>query len=403
MTTTDSSPKSNHDSPDRYQNKIRYKEITKWFYDNSGEYVHPELERVLGNVMLLNSPVWEELERRKQFELADTLKVCHCMMATYRLGTPFRSTQYCRQPLLCMHCSKMQGLKRTQEILAACQRFSGRVNHRRLRMNQYLIVPNLTRWQLSPAKNFHLSYQLIKNFREELSSLHDTLSGRRMKTRMSLNVKKDLFGPTVNAIHVVPRGAGLKHYNANPQIHLHLTVVTIDRAPQRSVTRCITGLWERARTFAGLCHKAEKGEIIVRREYQHGKSKSPEAKELEEYGFRNKEFEISRFLDPLETEYADYKDDNLSVGTQLAFNHMLYVSRFLKQHWEPNHAVEHYNLVTKTLKLEPKQLRQFLGREGVKARRLPDSYDPQRLEQNYVAKLHDVHAARPWRVLKLVP
>jgi hypothetical protein len=386
--------------PDRPSHiRIIYRSITKSFYDDY-EPKHPELESTLCDVLLRNEPIWEELARRGLTEQATKLRQCHATMSTYRMGTRFRNAHYCRMPLLCIHCSKMQAVKRAQEIMAACQLFGNRVKRHKLRMNQYLIVPNMQLSLLSPIDSFRLSFKVVKQFRETLKRSHAEMARQRPRARTSSQRENVLWGPTVNALHVVPRGGGVQ-YNEDHQLHVHLTVVTPARTSQRSVTNAVTGLWTRALASAGVPRDPERGEIQVRRPYRFQDKKSPSTIALEEQGFRDREFEISDFTDPLETTPKTYSQDHYSLGAPEAFDHMLYVSNFLKPRWEPKTVVDHYRMVTSGMRLQPKQLRQFLGHEGVTARRLPDRFDPMRCGHRYVAKLNDINTRRPWNVYRL--
>lgn len=384
-----------------------YCSITKDFYNRRLDTQHPELDKVLSKILLANTDVAEELMMRRQSKLAAKLGTCHRVLRAHKIDEAFETTKYCRLPLLCAHCAELQAIKRAQEVMMACHLFSKRIKHSKLRMNQYLIKPDMRASLLRPSQSFLLAFEVIKEFRELLSSAHAARSGRNHEGRLSNADKKKLLGPTVIAIHVVPIGGGAKHYNEHNQIHLHLTIVTTDRVSQRYVTSLVTSLWVRALTYAGVVRQPEKNEINPRREYRHDYEKCPDQIELEAHGYRDKEFVVNRFAkpddaSPMQKASQDYRGDELSAGATLAFSHLWYLSKFRKDRWEPVTIADHYFLVTDTMKLQPKQLRQFLGHEGVTARQLPDEFNPNRYEHRFLAKLVDVHAPQPWRILQRV-
>lgn len=305
--------------------------------------------------------------------IAKHIEQCHRTMVAYD-ECSFKPAKYCRKYLYCSHCSKLRSAQLADQIMEASVRFSRRVDSHKLMLHQFIINPDTNGRSDSPHYDYMNAFAMLLTFRKRLQVQHQLRDGHRL-TKITGKAKLGIWGPTYNALHIVPANAGR---NIDPYVHMHLTITTSFRSAKRLVTSAVKDIWEDVKKHHGVTYRTENEEVKRRVRESKYKDEDDNEDDIRFGGFS-----------PV-TEDADCK--NLDK----AIRHMKYLSHGVKDRWEPSHVVKQVDML-EAMDLGYRDTRQLLGKEGATVAHMPNEFSPERLRPRYQAKYTGTNL---WEVLE---
>ncbi len=287
-----------------------------------------------------NRELSEFLRVSGQSDLANQIQRCNAIYAGNSHDT-LRPIHYCRKTAFCHNCSEVLAQKRADHWLEACDQFVHDIDNINLVYHKFLIRPNTAGTFDNPISDFKISLKLLQTFKKVIKRTHDERSVGRLQRgkiagKTSRDRKKKVWGPSVSAIHIVPRRHGK---NEDPFAHMHLTIVTSDRAKKQDLTNLIKHAWQTNCSNSRIYYSPTTEEVTRERIYR---------KENKLEG-RNYSFQ------PIKHDDEDHNEQYNAVK-----NHFAYLSRPLKQHYSPLELVAAHDLL-EDFGMSVRQLRQKLG------------------------------------------
>lgn len=228
--------------------------------------------------------VWEKLNS-KNCQLARNIQVARIYSRTDRhdeglallgCGTHRRArtpkdltlfNHYCQKPYSCSRCASILANKRAQQLMAASFRFSDASNRSSLRLHSFVIMPESFSIPVAGTEAFPKQTKLLTHFLDLLKEWHAKHNtawlarGKKQDFRERNKKLRNLLGPTVGSIHLVPCSESKDGY---AHAHLHLGIVTTQEHGPRRLRAKLSELYDKAKLQLNMSYTAKRDEPEIR-------------------------------------------------------------------------------------------------------------------------------------------